>query len=70
MKKQIISESDQQWLDHCAEMKRLCDAKVAEMKSEGWKNIGTSRFPRLLKNGEKVELRRQLGSKVWYTVSI
>lgn len=64
------TQSDQHWLDHCAEMKRLHDVKAAELRQDGWKQSGSHRRPRFSKNGETVELRRQLGSAIWYTVTI
>lgn len=62
--------SDQAWLDHCAEMARLHDVKAAELVAAGWRKYGSKRQPRFARNGETVELRRQLGSSLWYTVSI
>lgn len=62
--------SDQAWIDHCAEMNRLHDVKVAELVEAGWRKSGTKRQSRFARNGETVELRRQLGSAIWYTVSI
>lgn len=64
------SKNDQQWLDHCAEMKRLHDVKASELVAAGWRKSGPSRTPRFSKNGQTVELRRQLGSNVWYTVEV
>lgn len=64
------AQQDQQWLDHCAEMKRLHDAKAVELTSAGWRKSGPHRQPRFTRNGVTVELRRQLGSPVWYTVAV
>ena len=61
-----VSQSNQQWLDHCAEMNRLHDVKAAELVADGYRKSGTRKLPRFTKNGETVELRRQLGSNVWY----
>ena len=69
MKTKTTSQSDQAWLDHCAEMKRLFDVKAAELVAAGWRKHGR-RAPRFTRNGETVELRRQLGSPVWYTVNV
>lgn len=61
---------DQQWLDHCAEMKRLHDVKAAELVAAGYRKSGAKRYLRFIKNGKTFELRRQLGSNVWYTVEV
>lgn len=60
------AQSNQQWLDHCAEMNHLHDVKAAELVADGYRKSGTRKLPRFTKNGETVELRRQLGSNVWY----
>ena len=62
--------SDQAWLDHCAKMERLFDEKAAELVAAGYRKVGTKRFPRFGKDGKTYELRRQLGSPVWYTVEV
>ena len=61
---------DQAWLDHCAEMNRLHDLKAAELVEAGWHKHGPCRTPRFCKAGVTVELRRQLGSNVWYPVEV
>lgn len=68
--KHTNNKSDQAWIDHCAEMARLHDEKATELVTAGWRKSGTKRQPRFTRNGETVELRRQLGSNVWYMVSI
>lgn len=62
--------SDQAWFAHVAEMKRLFDVKAAELVAAGYRKSGTKRYPKFHKGGKTFELRRQLGSNIWYTVEL
>jgi hypothetical protein len=66
----VINPTDQAWLDHCAEMNRLHDVKAAELVAAGWRKSGPKNTPRFCRDGITVELRRQLGSAIWYTVEV
>lgn len=70
MNAKTYTNSDQAWLDHCAEMSRLHDVKSAELMAQGWRKSGPRRTPRFTRSGCTVELRRQLGSAIWYTVNV
>ena len=63
--------TDQQWLDECAENWHI---EAAILEADGWQRVKPSADDSgwpvgihcWIKDGAKVELRRELGSSNWY----
>ncbi len=70
MTTKTIKQSNQEWLDHCAEMNRLHDAKAAELVADGWTMSGSRQQPHFTKDGRTVRLCRPLGSPIWTIADI
>ena len=65
-----LTKSEREWQAHCERMQALYEAKAAELQEAGWVRAGIGIGEHFTRNGERIALRRQLGSEVWYTIKI